>query len=42
MVGQRGSPTGTVHVDMSLTRFKVKVGVTGLLKFPKLPKIALF
>ena len=36
MVGRAGSPTGTVHADMTLTRSKVKVKVTGLLKFRKL------
>jgi len=41
MVGHAGSPTGIVHADMTLTQSKVKVKVTGLLKFRKLPKIAL-
>jgi len=31
MVGHAGSPTCTVHVDMTLNRCKVKVKVTGLL-----------
>jgi len=31
-----------VHVNVALTRSKVKVKVTGLLKFRKLPKIAIF
>jgi len=35
-VGRAGSPTRIVHVDMTLTRSKVKVKVTGLLKFRKL------
>jgi len=30
--------TGIVHGDMTLTRFKVKIEVTGLLNFRKLPK----
>jgi len=38
MVGRAGSPTGTVHADMTLTRSKVKVKVTGLLNFRKLAK----
>jgi len=29
MVGYAGSPTYTAHVDMTLTRSKVKVKVTG-------------
>ena len=33
MVGYAGSPTYTAYVDMTLTRFKVKVKVTGLLNF---------
>jgi len=41
-VGHAGSPTGTVHADMTLTRSKVKVKVTGLWKFLTLPQIALF
>ena len=32
---------GIVYVDVTLTRYKVKVKVTGLLNFRKLPKIAL-
>ena len=31
MVGYAGSPTYTAYVDMTLTRSKVKVKVTGLL-----------
>ena len=38
MVGYAGSPTRTVHVDMSLARSKVKVKVTGLLNFRQLAK----
>jgi len=30
--------TGIVHADVTLTRSNVKVKVTGLLKFQKLPK----
>jgi len=33
MVGHAGSPTCIVHGDMTLTRSKVMVKVTGLLKF---------
>ena len=33
VVGHAGSPTGIVHADMTLTRSKVKVKVTELLKF---------
>ena len=33
MVGYAGSPTYTAYVDMTLTRSKVKVKVTGLLNF---------
>jgi len=36
MVGHVGSPTGIVHADVTLTRSKVKVKVTGLLNFRKL------
>jgi len=36
------SCTSIVHVDMTLIGSKVKVKVTGLPKFRKLPKIALF
>ena len=36
MVGHAASPTCIVHVDMTLTRSKIKVKVTGLLKFRKL------
>ena len=38
MVGYAGSPTCTVHVDLTLTRSKVNVNVTGLLNFRQLPK----
>ena len=38
MVGHAGSATGTVHADMTLTRSKVKVKLTGLLNFRKLAK----
>ena len=38
MVGYAGSPTYTVYVDINLTRFKVKVKVTGLLNFRQLAK----
>jgi len=38
MVGQAGSPTRIVYVDMTLTRFNVKVKVTGLLNFRQLVK----
>ena len=37
MVGYIGSPTYTAYVDMTLTRSKVKVKVTGLLNFQQLP-----
>ena len=37
-VGPAGSPTCTVYVDVTLTRSKVKVKVTGLLNFRQLPK----
>ena len=33
-----GSPTGIVHADVTLTRSKVKVKVTGLLNFQQLAK----
>jgi len=36
MVGHAASPTCIVHVDMTLTRSKIKVKVTGLRKFRKL------
>ena len=42
MVGHFGNPTYIVHADVTLIRCKVKVKVTGLLKFRTLPKIALF
>ena len=38
MVGHAGSRTRTVHADMTLTRSKVKVKVTGLWNFRKLAK----
>jgi len=38
MVGYAGSPTYTACVDMTLTRSKVKVKVTGLLNFRQLAK----
>jgi len=38
MVGHAGSTTGIVHADMTLTRSKVKVKVTGLLNFGQLEK----
>jgi len=38
MVGYAGSPTYTAYVDMTLTRCKVKVKVTGLLNFRQLAK----
>jgi len=38
MVGHAGSTTGIVHADVTLTRSKVKVKVTGLLHFRKLAK----
>jgi len=38
MVGRAGSPTGIVHADVTLTRSKVKVKVTGLLNFRQLAK----
>jgi len=34
--GHAGSPAGTVHADIILTRSKVKVKVTGLPNFRKL------
>ena len=36
MVGHAGSPTGIVHADVTLTRSKVKVKVTELVKLQKL------
>ena len=39
MVGYIGSPTHTVYVDVTLTRSKVKVKVTGLLNFRQLAKL---
>jgi len=41
MVGYAGSPTFTVYVDVTLTRSKVKVKVTGLLNFPQLAKLCM-
>ena len=38
MVGYAGSPIYTAYVDMTLTRSKVKVKVTGLLNFRRLAK----
>ena len=38
MVGYAGSPTHTVYVDVTLTRSKDKVKVTGLLNFRQLAK----
>jgi len=38
MVGHADSTTGIVHADMTLTRSKVKVKVTGLLNVRKLAK----
>jgi len=38
MVGYAGSPIYTVYVDVTLTRSKVKVNVTGLLNFRQLAK----
>ena len=37
MVGPAGRPTCTVYVDVTLTRSKVKVKVTGHLNFRQLP-----
>jgi len=38
MVGYGGSPTRTVYVGVTLTRFWVKVNLTGLLNFRQLAK----
>jgi len=38
MVGHAGSSARSVYADMTLTRSKVKVKVTGLLNFRKLAK----
>ena len=38
MVWYAGSPTYTAYVDMTLTRSKVKVKITGLLNFRQLAK----
>jgi len=38
VVGPAGRPTCTVYVDLTLTRSKVKVKVTGLLNFRQLAK----
>ena len=44
MVWHAGSPTGIVHADLTLTRsmVKVKIKVTGLLKFRKLSENCTF
>jgi len=41
MVRHAGSTTGIVHADVTLTRSKVKVKVTGLLNFRKLAKLCM-
>jgi len=41
MVVYAGSPTYTAYVDMTLTRSKVKVKVTGLLNFRRLAKLCM-
>jgi len=41
IVGRAGSATGTVHANVTLTRFNVKVKVTGLLNFQKLAKLCM-
>ena len=41
MVGYAGSPTYVAYVDMTLTRSKVKVKVTGLLNFRQLAKLCM-
>jgi len=38
MVGRANSSTRTVYIDVTLTRSKVKVKVTGLLNFRQLAK----
>jgi len=38
MVGHAGSLTDILHADMTLTQSTVKIKVTGLLNFRKLPK----
>jgi len=38
MVGRAGSTSGIVHVDVTVTRSKIKVNITGLLNFRKLAK----
>jgi len=38
MVGYAGSPTRTVYVGVTLTPFKVKVNLSGLLNFRQLVK----
>ena len=38
MVGYAGSPTRTVYVGVTLTPFKVKVNISGLLNFRQLVK----
>jgi len=42
MAGQSASTTRIVHADMTLTRSKVKVKVTGLFNFRQLPITAEF
>ena len=41
MVGYAGSATRTAYVDVTLTRSKVKVKVTGLLNFRQLAKLCM-
>jgi len=38
MIGHAGTPAGTMHAGMTLTRSKVNVKVTGLLNFRQLAK----
>jgi len=38
MIGQADSPARTVYVDVTLTRSKIKVKDTGLMKFRQLAK----
>jgi len=42
VLGHASSPTRAVYVDVTLTRFKVKVKVTDHLNFRQLPKNAHF
>ena len=42
MVGRAGSPTPILHVNVTLTRSKVKVKVTGLLEVPKIAENCTF